>query len=54
MMNIYIRLSKKKNKRAAGDDNISVELMKYGGEAVENMMLQIIQARWKSERMTVS
>uniref|UniRef100_A0A8D8WWM8 Craniofacial development protein 2 n=1 Tax=Cacopsylla melanoneura TaxID=428564 RepID=A0A8D8WWM8_9HEMI len=44
-------IMKMKNNRAPGDDNITAELLKYGGDAVETMMLEIISTIWEKEKM---
>lgn len=44
-------IMKMKNNRAPGEDNISAELLKYGGETTDHMMLEIIEMIWEKEKM---
>lgn len=37
---------------APGDDNITAELFKYGGDTVETMTMDIINSIWESEEMS--
>uniref|UniRef100_A0A8D8PVV0 Craniofacial development protein 2 n=1 Tax=Cacopsylla melanoneura TaxID=428564 RepID=A0A8D8PVV0_9HEMI len=51
LQEIQRSIQKMKNNRAPGIDNINAELLKYGGDATDNMMLEIIQMVWKEEKM---
>lgn len=43
-----------KNNGVPGDDNITAKLLKYGGDSVETMMVEILHVIWEQQKMPKS